>query len=288
VELWLSNRSASARPHRRLAHGEIVHVGELRFMGLNVPGHACDALALEGHGLVVTGDTLLAGGLARTDLPDGDPARLFESVRRLLLTLPDSTVVLPGHGYRDVLFTTIGHERRHNSHLRHADGAAYARSRRPRAELTPAIESTLAFNLAERPPEPVWLWMRGRISCAPDLEPATEFEPIERSCEEAASVQPQLAAEGRWLDVRDELEFMDEHIPGARCVPLSELGFHLHELRRDGPLVLQCRSGVRSRTAARTLQYLDVIRQPITLAGGLQHWKELGLPVETPALAHRA
>ena len=285
VELWLSGRTASQRPHRRVEHGETLHVGELRFMALRLPGHAADALALAGHGLAVTGDTLLAGGLARTDFPGGDPARLFEGVRRLLLTLPDSTVVLPGHGYRGVLFTTIGHERRHNPDLQHADGAAYAESRRPRVDLTPEIESTLEFNLASEPAGPFWTWTRSPSSCAPDLEPATEPDPVERTPEELASSQPHLAATGRWLDVRDEHEYLDEHIPGARSFPLSELGFHLDELQRRGPVVLQCQRGARSLTAARTLQYLGVIREPVSLAGGLQRWKELGLPVESPALA---
>ena len=84
---------------------------------MGISGTRNDSIALAGHGLVLSGDTLLAGSLARADFHGSDPERLFESVQRELLSLPDATVVLPGHGYRDVLFTTIGHERRTNPFL---------------------------------------------------------------------------------------------------------------------------------------------------------------------------
>ena len=65
--------------------------------------------------------------------------------------------------------------------------------------------------------------------------------------------------------MRDPWELVEDgRIPGARSLPLSELGFHLDELRRDGPVVLSCRSGARSLTAARTLAYLGVLKAPTT------------------------
>jgi glyoxylase-like metal-dependent hydrolase (beta-lactamase superfamily II) len=60
------------------------------------------------------GDVLFEGSIGRTDLPGGDPATLLASIRRELLTLPDDTVVYPGHGPA----TTIGRERRSNPFLR--------------------------------------------------------------------------------------------------------------------------------------------------------------------------
>ena len=99
-------------------------MGELAFTAREVPGHTNDSLALAGHGIVLTGDSLLVGGLGRADFLGSDPALLFESVRGRLMSLTDETVVLPGHNYADILFTTIGHERRVNPALRHEDGAA--------------------------------------------------------------------------------------------------------------------------------------------------------------------
>lgn len=71
------------------------------------PGHAAEPDVL------LTGDTLFAGTIGRTDLPGGSMPRILESIARQLLTLPDETVVLPGHGAA----TTIGAERAANPFL---------------------------------------------------------------------------------------------------------------------------------------------------------------------------
>lgn len=77
----------------------------------HTPGHVC--LAVEGEGMVFSGDQLFAGSVGRTDLPGGSHTALMESMRAKVLTLDDSTRVLPGHGPE----TTIGRERRTNPFL---------------------------------------------------------------------------------------------------------------------------------------------------------------------------
>ncbi|MEE8185846.1 MAG: MBL fold metallo-hydrolase, partial [Thermodesulfobacteriota bacterium] len=62
---------------------------------------------------VFTGDTLFAGGIGRTDLPGGSHSTLIRSIKERLLTLDDTTRVLPGHGPE----TTIGQERKNNEFL---------------------------------------------------------------------------------------------------------------------------------------------------------------------------
>ena len=64
--------------------------------------------------VVFSGDALFAGSIGRTDLPGGDHARLLKSIREQLLTLPDETTVLAGHGG----VTTIGQERKTNPFLK--------------------------------------------------------------------------------------------------------------------------------------------------------------------------
>jgi hydroxyacylglutathione hydrolase len=77
--------------------------------------------------LCFSGDVLFAGSIGRTDLPGGDDAAMAASLRDRILTLPDETVVLPGHGPS----TTIGRERRGNPFLRGlGDGARPAAPRR--------------------------------------------------------------------------------------------------------------------------------------------------------------
>ncbi len=89
---------------------------------LDLPGFDVRVLATPGHtpggvsfhfpqaGCVFTGDALFYRSLGRTDFPLGDHQTLLRSVRDVLFSLPDETIVYPGHGPE----TTIGDERRHN------------------------------------------------------------------------------------------------------------------------------------------------------------------------------
>ena len=74
-------------------------------------GHVCfhDPVAK----IVIAGDTLFQGSIGRTDLPGGEHETLIRSIREKLLTLPDDTVIMPGHGPD----TTVGIERRSNPFL---------------------------------------------------------------------------------------------------------------------------------------------------------------------------
>ncbi len=95
--------------------GEVVRVGDLSFTALYTPGHAPGHLAFyaPGEGVVISGDALFAGSVGRVDLPGGSMEVLMRSINERLLTLPDETVVLSGHGPE----TTIGEERAYNPFL---------------------------------------------------------------------------------------------------------------------------------------------------------------------------
>lgn len=98
-----------------LRDGDTLKVGAVELKVLAVPGHSPGGLALYDaeDGWVITGDSLFQGSVGRTDLPRGDMATLVDAIQRKLLTLPDDTVVLPGHGPE----TTIGNEKRYNQFL---------------------------------------------------------------------------------------------------------------------------------------------------------------------------
>ncbi len=98
-----------------IAHGDVLSVGEAQARALHTPGHAPGHIAfhLLGHDVVLSGDALFQGSIGRTDLPFGDQRQLLESIRRELLSLPDETSVLPGHGAT----TTVGAERLNNPFL---------------------------------------------------------------------------------------------------------------------------------------------------------------------------
>lgn len=112
--VWGLESEAAPPPDHDLAHGDELRVGDAPFTVLHVPGHSKGGVAFLGQGVVFVGDALFAGSIGRTDLPGGDTLTLLTSIREQLLTLPDETVVYPGHGPE----TTIGVERRTNPFLR--------------------------------------------------------------------------------------------------------------------------------------------------------------------------
>lgn len=283
LEIVMSRHTSCRRKVLRVGDGDSIEIGSLRFRVLEVPGHTPDSIALTGHGLALVGDTLFAGSLARTDFRGASAARLFESVTKRLLTLPDDTVVFAGHDYRDVLFTTIGHERRTNAALKHADAASYARATAdaPGAGNSPEVDHMLALNQSDEAlPETPSAVVAACCAAGPGpTNPATRV--TEHTVAELRESEPARAAAGRWIDVRDPWEFAEWRIPGTKNLPLSELGFHLAEFPLSTePFVFSCLGGVRSKTAAKTLAYLGVVDRPISLTGGINAWRDAGAPIE--------
>jgi len=100
-------------PDRLVKDGDTILFGDLKFQVVHTPGHSPGGICLLGEGAVFTGDTLFAQGIGRSDLPGGDYHVLMAAIRSRLLSLPDETVVYPGHGPE----TSIGYERRYNPYL---------------------------------------------------------------------------------------------------------------------------------------------------------------------------
>jgi glyoxylase-like metal-dependent hydrolase (beta-lactamase superfamily II) len=101
-------------PDRLLGGGDSIEIGELRFLVLDTPGHSPGGISLYGHGVVFSGDSLFNFGIGRTDFPGCSFDQLMESIKTKLMTLPDETIVLPGHGPQ----STIGVERDWNPFLK--------------------------------------------------------------------------------------------------------------------------------------------------------------------------
>ncbi len=100
-------------PDRLLKDGDSIEVGDLHFAVLHTPGHTPGGICLLGEGVVFSGDTLFNYSVGRADLPGGNESRLMNSIQTRLMTLPDETIVYPGHGPD----TTIGAERKGNPYL---------------------------------------------------------------------------------------------------------------------------------------------------------------------------
>lgn len=98
---------------RLLEDHDRIPLGDLELEVIATPGHTPGSICLLLEDHLFSGDTLFQGSIGRTDLVGGDGPQLLVSIRSRLLTLPDPTVVLPGHGPR----TTIGEERTNNPFL---------------------------------------------------------------------------------------------------------------------------------------------------------------------------
>ncbi len=122
----------TVEPDRFIADGETIRWGTLEGRVIHTPGHSPGGICLlieQPHGArlpaglagavrseagsgpwVFTGDTIFAGSVGRTDFPGGSMDQLVHSIRARILSLPEDTLLLPGHGPA----TTVGYERRNN------------------------------------------------------------------------------------------------------------------------------------------------------------------------------
>jgi len=100
----------SPPPDGFLADGDEIEVGLGRLRVLHTPGHSPGSISLLGEGFLLSGDTLFFEGVGRTDLTGGNQRQIEKSICEKIMTLPDATEVLPGHGP----LTSVGFERQNN------------------------------------------------------------------------------------------------------------------------------------------------------------------------------
>lgn len=114
---WLGIETPEDPGIDRPAHeGDVIRAGTIEGHVLHTPGHTPGSISLylPLESKVIVGDTLFEGSIGRTDLPGGDTAQIARSIRGKLYTLPEETIVFPGHGAS----TSIGEEKRSNPFVR--------------------------------------------------------------------------------------------------------------------------------------------------------------------------
>lgn len=112
LSLMLDARHSPA-PDRLLVDGDEIGIGGFSLRIIHTPGHTPGSVSLYTEGVIFVGDTLFCGGVGRTDLPGGSWEDLERSIKTRLFTLPEGTLVLPGHGPH----TTIGEEKAYNPEI---------------------------------------------------------------------------------------------------------------------------------------------------------------------------
>lgn len=269
----LMHRNAPApRVDRHVSDGDTLVLGTLTLRFIATPGHTPDGLSIVVNGTVFTGDTLLIRGTGRADFAGGDAAAQYDSIVGKLFALPDPTVVLPAHDYRGNTASTIGEERRLNPRLAGKTRDDYV-----------ALMAALPLPLPERIQEvlqPNQSALDDDALSFPSLAQLSEVRQIPPAAlsEMLAHPPPPLV-----IDVREESEFRGNlgHVPGARLIPLRTLASQAPALDagKEDRIVVVCRSGVRSSTAAAILTSLG-FEDVSNLKGGMLAWHDANLPVE--------
>jgi sulfur dioxygenase len=252
--------------------GDVIDVGDLRLKLFYSPGHTPDGISISVDGRVFTGDTLLIGGTGRADFPGGDAGKQYDAITGVLFKLPDDTLVLPAHDYRGNHASTIGQEKASNPRV-----AGHTREE--------YIE--LMKNLGLALPDKIQEALQANQSAIDDdslkFPDLTQLSAIRQVS--APELESRLKAGNLpiIIDVREQAEYCDElgHLRGSRLIPLRVLPGQAAELEnlKGSEIVVVCRSGVRSTTAAAILTGLG-FEHVSNLKGGMLEWNEAGLPVE--------
>jgi len=247
-----NHRGVSRHP----ADGDTLHLGDQVVTVRHAPGHTPDHLVLLIEGAVFAGDTLLIGGMARTDFLGGDAGQLFDSLQRVLGTLPDATVLYPGHDYQGRVRSTLGQERKQNPWLLLGDRETFVRQLR-----------------ANPPPRPANMDDLLRLN--------REGKDIPTSIAAAEAMRLVAAGgEGSVIDVRTGAEYDSEHIAGSRLLPLDQLSQFADQVRATpAPRLILCRTGSRAAMARETLERLHIGGLTV-IDGGIEAYKAAGGKVE--------
>jgi len=107
-----------------LKEGDSLSLGNSEIRVMETPGHTPTCLCFVAGNHVFTGDSLLIRGCGRTDFQQGNAGNLYDAITQRLFTLPDDTLVRPGHDYHGMLVSTIAEEKKFNPRLK-LDKAAF-------------------------------------------------------------------------------------------------------------------------------------------------------------------
>ena len=271
-------------PHRDLAHGERVRLGEIQLEALHTPGHTPEHLSLlvyEGEGrepsAMFSGDFLFVHSVGRPDLLGDDASerlahRLYESVQ-LLTSLPEPLPVYPGHGAGSMCgsgmaqapATTIGEERRRNPYL--AAGL-------PR-------ETFVRRVLESAPPFPPYYRRMKRLNA--DGPPLLDQLPGQRAIDLEA-FHAMVEAGHIVIDLRDQQAFGAGHVPRAFGIGAGHMlsMWAAWVVPYETPILLVGDdSNVEEAARALVRVGLDDVRG--FLRGGMSRWLDAGLPVARTA-----
>ena len=260
-----------------LRHGDQIRFGNRYLQARETPGHTggCLSLVLDDESKVFTGDALMIRGCGRTDFQQGSPRQLYASIWSQIFTLPDTTLIFPGHDYRGITTSSVAEEKRHNPRLG--------------GKISEQDFSGYMDNLNLPHPRQIDVAVAANLHCGrPEdgIAPRDDasWAPLSYTFAGVWEIGPSWLEENLdsvlVIDVREPDEFAGPlgHILGATLIPLGELGAEVESVQRDKPIVAVCRSGARSTQATILLRQAG-IDKVANLSGGMLRWRAEGYTV---------
>jgi len=253
--------------------GSRIKFGALELEVRATPGHTegCVSYITTDHKHAFTGDTLLIRGTGRTDFQQGSAERLFRSIHDKIFTLPDDTIIWPGHDYRGQTFTTVGEEKRLNPRV--GDG----RTETEFAEIMNNLNLPAPKKLDIAVPANLHCGIVPATSMSGDPLPERGWAAIERSPDGTPEVTIGWVDDNkgaiRMVDVRevDESE-SDGKIDGVEVIPMGTVDEASKSWDKEEPVITICRSGRRSGRVALELEKLG-FKRIASMRGGMVAWQ---------------
>ena len=273
-QIALSAAAGASNVDLPLEHGQEFGVRNIRLEARATPGHTdgCMSFVLGDQSKVFTGDALLIRGCGRSDFQQGDPARLYHSIKGQIFTLPDNCAIYPAHDYSGRTRSSVSEEKEFNPRVggkaNENDFIRYMKAMQlphPK-KIAEALPNNMRSGEPEdgkMPEEADWADLRITLAGFPEVEP-----------EWVIQNQPSVTI----LDVREEDE--RTHGPGNDIdnlvsIPLGELHDRVKEVPTDKPVVTLCRSGRRSSLAIGILKKAGH-EKVANIHGGVLEWPETG------------
>lgn len=250
------------------------------------PGHTPGSVSFLWRDRLFSGDALFVGGCGRTDFQGGSAGDLYDSITQRLFTLPDETIVYPGHDYQGRWITNIMQERTSNPRIAGKSRAEFIEIMNnlnlPNPKLIDqAVPANRYCGLEEDERMDA---VQRRDAEQPKHASSSAQETLDSAKQQITEVNieksKQLINEGNLivLDVREESEYAAGHIDNSVFLPRGVLEFKLSgtpELAdKSKPVLIYCRSGNRSALAAQTMQQLGY-KTVLSMAGGYEAWKKI-------------
>lgn len=271
----------------QIRDGDVFEFGKAeQIKVIATPGHTKGSISFLWRDRLFSGDSLMIGGCGRTDFQGGDAGALYDCITQRLFTLPDETLIYPGHDYQQRWVSSIVQERTTNPRLAGKTREQFIEIMnnlnlpKPRL-IDEAVPANQYCGLDESERQDAVAHRETTARPAQTTKSAQELVASAKQHINEINIGKtrQLLKEGHILvvDVREESEYAAGHIDNALLLPRGVLEFKLGNIPeladKSRTVLVYCRTGGRSALAAQTLQSLGY-HNVLSMEGGFEAWQK--------------